>query len=77
MKLIVRTILIFILALSLYAGYSSQDWHSVIVILIVSSFLLLLTFFNTSSKKGVITYNSGSSYSDHSCSGSDSGCGGD
>lgn len=76
MKLIARTILITILALSLYVGYSSQDWQSIMVILIVSGFLLLLTFATTNSKQVATTYNTGTSYSDNNCSGSDSGCGG-
>lgn len=76
MKLIARTILITILALSLYVGYSSQDWQSIMVILIVSGFLLLLTFATTNSKQGATTYNTSTSYSDNNCSGSDSGCGG-
>ena len=75
MKLIARTILITILALSLYVGYSSQDWQSIMVILIVSGFLLLLTFVTTNSKQGATTYST--SYSDNNCSGSDSACGGD
>jgi hypothetical protein len=77
MKLIARTLLITIFSIAFFTGYSSDDWQSVMVVLIISGFLLLLSFITSKSNSGTTGYSGGASYSDNSCSGSDSSCGGD
>ncbi|WP_269435948.1 hypothetical protein [Pseudoalteromonas sp. SWXJZ94C] len=44
MKSIFRIVLLTVLAIALFKGFSTQEWQSLIIIIAVSGFLLLTSY---------------------------------
>jgi hypothetical protein len=78
MKSIFRIVLLSVLAITLFKGFSTQEWQSLIIIIAVSGFLLLTSFSTKTAKSNRGSSNhtdSSATYNDNSCDGGDSGGG--